>query len=344
MRGASSPPEGARRARPVPILLAGDSWVDLSNLAVQEGGERAEDTTPTTPQRQRRIRYPKQSEVLSLCSIPDDLSADEIIRRAPNRYSCVHFQTEEVATGIPVDCLSDERQPSATYATAEESIIVSPPTAVNSVSSGYVFAQSPPRQRQRQERHVYFRENSEYLSSSHPDAPRGRSPAHANLDRRTNNNDQQSAILPEINIEVNPGFFLPLRRSGETIHAIESGNAQHINCISCGALLSCPPDCEMVICPDCRFLSPGSPSCDTTRFLPFLPESCGDGDSDQSNHDRSGLAGVSDNGLHRDSTGAVSGVGVYANSSGNLHHDCRTSAIPQRARQRRGIGLGLKIG
>lgn len=61
---------------------------------------------------------------------------------------------------------------------------------------------------------------------------------------------------PDIAVEVTPGHFMPLRGSEETMRAIESGRAHVVECMACGAVLTCVPDCELVICPDCRVLSP----------------------------------------------------------------------------------------
>jgi hypothetical protein len=66
--------------------------------------------------------------------------------------------------------------------------------------------------------------------------------------------DQQQ---PQQNvIEVSPGLFLTLRTSQETIQAFTTGTAVKIKCLLCPLQLYCVPDCEMVLCPDCRILVP----------------------------------------------------------------------------------------
>lgn len=60
--------------------------------------------------------------------------------------------------------------------------------------------------------------------------------------------------LPEI--EVAPGVYKELRGSKETIHAVEQGYAVTTSCFCCGDKLKCLPDVEMIICPDCRIVSP----------------------------------------------------------------------------------------
>ena len=49
---------------------------------------------------------------------------------------------------------------------------------------------------------------------------------------------------------------MPLRGSTETLAAVECGMARTVSCIACQATLRCVPDAELVICPDCRLLSP----------------------------------------------------------------------------------------
>jgi hypothetical protein len=59
-----------------------------------------------------------------------------------------------------------------------------------------------------------------------------------------------------IHVEVEPGVFLPLRGSEETLRAMAQGTTRLVQCLSCEAPLACVPDCQMVICPDCRVVSP----------------------------------------------------------------------------------------
>jgi hypothetical protein len=59
-----------------------------------------------------------------------------------------------------------------------------------------------------------------------------------------------------VEVEVAPGEYMTLRGSEETLHAIELGRARLVTCFVCTASLACVPDCELVICPDCRVISP----------------------------------------------------------------------------------------
>jgi hypothetical protein len=59
-----------------------------------------------------------------------------------------------------------------------------------------------------------------------------------------------------VEVEVAPGEYMPLRGSEETLQAIEMGHARIVTCFVCNHSLACVPDCELVICPDCRVISP----------------------------------------------------------------------------------------
>jgi hypothetical protein len=63
-------------------------------------------------------------------------------------------------------------------------------------------------------------------------------------------------VKEAVQVEVAPGHYMPLRGSDETMYAIEMGYSRTVTCFACQAHLSCVPDCELVICPDCRVLSP----------------------------------------------------------------------------------------
>jgi hypothetical protein len=59
-------------------------------------------------------------------------------------------------------------------------------------------------------------------------------------------------------IEIAPGKYLPLRGAAETTHAMECGFCVTIPCMVCNTLLICIANCELVLCPDCRILSPNT--------------------------------------------------------------------------------------
>jgi hypothetical protein len=59
-----------------------------------------------------------------------------------------------------------------------------------------------------------------------------------------------------LQVEVSPGEFMSLRGAAETAEAIESGLSKTVFSWCCGVALRCVPDCQFVICPDCRIMSP----------------------------------------------------------------------------------------
>jgi hypothetical protein len=81
-------------------------------------------------------------------------------------------------------------------------------------------------------------------------------------DRLEVKNSSRHFVSPEptkprrVQIEVSPGEFMNLRGADETADAIEKGRSRIVYCFSCGIGLRCVPDCELVICPDCRIMSP----------------------------------------------------------------------------------------
>lgn len=72
--------------------------------------------------------------------------------------------------------------------------------------------------------------------------------------------DQAYSSSSRSQIEVAPGHYMPLRGSAETMTAVESGMARTVLCMACQATLLCVPDAELVVCPDCRLLSPLLPT------------------------------------------------------------------------------------
>jgi hypothetical protein len=59
-----------------------------------------------------------------------------------------------------------------------------------------------------------------------------------------------------LQVEVSPGQYMPLRMAKETIDAIENGSSKSVSCFACSACLQCVPDCKLIICPECRIMSP----------------------------------------------------------------------------------------
>lgn len=68
--------------------------------------------------------------------------------------------------------------------------------------------------------------------------------------------EKRSTSWQRTSVEIAPGHYMDLRGAEETAQAIESGRSARVMCFYCGADLQCVSDCELVICPDCRTMSP----------------------------------------------------------------------------------------
>jgi len=83
-----------------------------------------------------------------------------------------------------------------------------------------------------------------------------------NYDRNTmcHGSNQCSPAPPpkyeQLQVEICPGVYEPLRGSEETWHAIQRGYANAVNCFNCSLSLLCIADAEYVLCPDCRVVGP----------------------------------------------------------------------------------------
>lgn len=73
-------------------------------------------------------------------------------------------------------------------------------------------------------------------------------------------------------IEIAPGHFLTLRGAEETLRAIEQGMWVTVPCLVCNARLQCIADCEMVLCPDCRVVSPNADDEGFDRKMSSFPK------------------------------------------------------------------------
>lgn len=59
-----------------------------------------------------------------------------------------------------------------------------------------------------------------------------------------------------VELEIEPGVHSPLRGSKETWFAIQRGFSIEVTCFACTAPLLCIADAELVLCPDCKIVSP----------------------------------------------------------------------------------------
>lgn len=60
----------------------------------------------------------------------------------------------------------------------------------------------------------------------------------------------------QVMVEIQPGFSLPLRGSQETLDAVARGRVLNASCMVCCFCVVVKDDCDFVICPECRVVSP----------------------------------------------------------------------------------------
>jgi hypothetical protein len=57
-------------------------------------------------------------------------------------------------------------------------------------------------------------------------------------------------------MELSPGYYVPFRGAKEVWKAVAVNNTLACTCFECGIELVSVPDCEHVVCPDCRMVNP----------------------------------------------------------------------------------------
>jgi len=67
---------------------------------------------------------------------------------------------------------------------------------------------------------------------------------------------QQKQKKQQLEIEIEPGTFVPLRGTEETLEAMNIGFVIHTSCIACTSKVMCIGDAEYVLCPVCKVVSP----------------------------------------------------------------------------------------
>jgi hypothetical protein len=76
---------------------------------------------------------------------------------------------------------------------------------------------------------------------------------HTPLDRKSS---APKGPISRYEVEVEPGVFLPLHGSQETLEAMQEGQLVSCTCFVCMQPLMCVPQALYVLCPDCRVVSP----------------------------------------------------------------------------------------
>jgi hypothetical protein len=67
---------------------------------------------------------------------------------------------------------------------------------------------------------------------------------------------QRNTTLERLQVQISPGEYMPLRGAQETLEAIHNGSSRIVDCVGCQSVLQCVHDCQLVICPDCKLVSP----------------------------------------------------------------------------------------
>jgi hypothetical protein len=76
----------------------------------------------------------------------------------------------------------------------------------------------------------------------------------------TEHKPQRQRAKANLEIEVSPGEYLQLHGSEETIQAMNEERMKYATCLTCAGQLVCIDSAHLVLCPDCRTLSPASPN------------------------------------------------------------------------------------
>ena len=132
--------------------------------------------------------------------------------------------------------------PPSTIELPSEALYQKPPSATYAVSST-------------QERPVFPREAS-CSSAAFSTSSTQSQPVPQRTSSSRTNYSTNSAYMDRAQVEISPGEYMPLRGSAETMSAIQSGHVTTVSCLACHTRLKCVADADLVICPDCRILSP----------------------------------------------------------------------------------------
>jgi hypothetical protein len=76
--------------------------------------------------------------------------------------------------------------------------------------------------------------------------------------KSTDDSSQRKTTNERLQVQISPGEYMPLRGAQETWEAINNGSSRIVDCVGCQSVLQCVSDCQLVICPDCKLVSPVS--------------------------------------------------------------------------------------
>jgi hypothetical protein len=263
-----------------PVLAVGGMTWDLSNLCSTQNesdlfppNRQLVDRIPPDNRYQRRREhslYPSKEDLGR--SLPADIDTSDVFYRSRSRppsrgnrqrthsLPCGAKELDQLKPSIP-----DYYRLDSKTTTSTRSIIL--PTTNN--SSTHV-------DQTKYDREKYDRYSSQRLSPQKQDdsrwehggsppceVPQDPPPSPEFISDCSSGASSQSSSRRSVDrrrkpvqVEVYPGEFLRLRGAKETVEAIERGHSKSVFCYTCGLGLRCVADCDLVICPDCRSMSP----------------------------------------------------------------------------------------
>lgn len=85
--------------------------------------------------------------------------------------------------------------------------------------------------------------------------------------RSRNSGHSAQPTRKTLSVEIQPGFSLPLRGSDETLEAVKRGQVLETPCMACCCWIVVSNDCDFVICPECRVVSPVENGAGTMQYV-----------------------------------------------------------------------------
>jgi hypothetical protein len=241
-------------AHQAPVIFVRDFRWDLSNLCQSPEPRKPKLVRRRSLPVQQRVEVPLYPDRNEIRSSTNDVDIDEVFARAKSRISTPQprrgpdwRKSAPIGSGSPSQMMRKGSQSqhdlSSFSGIQKEKNEFRVPTnkAISRTSDPYDSKDSSPSALSFKDEH----------SSPYQEPNR--------FAVRNNTHDFLSPAprRPQrVQVEVSPGEFMSLRGAAETAEAIESGLSKTVFSWCCGVGLLCVPDCQFVICPDCRIMSP----------------------------------------------------------------------------------------
>jgi hypothetical protein len=255
-----APWENERKASLRPSLTAVAQTRDLSNLCIEEREPDQRIVANSNPRQRCQLLenslYPTVKE-LSESTDHHDLSVEEIFAQAERYRMSMMIQRES-----DFHSSQNSRIPGAYHTTSQTQM--DKPELPAWVETAHHVREKVQRQGFLSEVHHEASRRDPIILPDHPvlQLTNGKCNREGEVSERSrsssfNSNNRRARPSPQpVKVEVAPGEYMTLRGSDETLRAIEMGYARIVTCFACSASLACVPDCNLVICPDCRVISP----------------------------------------------------------------------------------------